>query len=208
MLKKVSILLIVFGLVFPANGFAALVNYYFEGVVVANDTGQPTASIPLGTLLSYHFIIDSSILGSRTFENGAVDYPSYAPDGYTFWGDIISGRMLSGDGYYNNPSSPGYSLAREKEINYGVDFISLPDWLATGSQDSPQTLIAKHKTFTEWTAGDEFRIYEMQYFADGSHVVMTGDLTLVSVSPVPIPGAVWLLGSGLIGLIGVRRFRK
>jgi hypothetical protein len=27
-------------------------------------------------------------------------------------------------------------------------------------------------------------------------------------SPVPIPAAVWLLGSGLIGLFGVRRFRK
>ena len=25
---------------------------------------------------------------------------------------------------------------------------------------------------------------------------------------VPLPGAVWLLGSGLLGLIGVRRFRK
>ena len=30
-----------------------------------------------------------------------------------------------------------------------------------------------------------------------------------NVNPVPIPGAVWLLGSGLIGLIGLRRkFRK
>jgi hypothetical protein len=27
-------------------------------------------------------------------------------------------------------------------------------------------------------------------------------------TPVPIPAAVWLLGSGLIGLIGIRRFRK
>jgi hypothetical protein len=26
--------------------------------------------------------------------------------------------------------------------------------------------------------------------------------------PVPIPGAVWLLGSGLLGLVGLRRFRK
>ena len=32
--------------------------------------------------------------------------------------------------------------------------------------------------------------------------------TYVSVNPVPIPPALWLLGSGLIGLIGVRRFRK
>jgi hypothetical protein len=30
----------------------------------------------------------------------------------------------------------------------------------------------------------------------------------VDAAPVPIPAAVWLLGSGLIGLIGVRRFRK
>ena len=27
-------------------------------------------------------------------------------------------------------------------------------------------------------------------------------------SPVPLPGAVWLLGSGLLGLVGLRRFRK
>ena len=26
-------------------------------------------------------------------------------------------------------------------------------------------------------------------------------------SPVPIPGALWLLGSGIIGLIGIRRKR-
>ena len=31
---------------------------------------------------------------------------------------------------------------------------------------------------------------------------------LVRNSAVPIPAAVWLLGSGLIGLIGIRRFRK
>jgi len=31
----------------------------------------------------------------------------------------------------------------------------------------------------------------------------------VDVSPVPIPGAVWLLGSGVVGLIGLkRRMRK
>ena len=30
----------------------------------------------------------------------------------------------------------------------------------------------------------------------------------LKVEVVPIPGAVWLFGSGLIGLIGVRRFRK
>ena len=36
----------------------------------------------------------------------------------------------------------------------------------------------------------------------------TATMTVTSISPVPIPGALWLLGSGLIGLIGIRRFRK
>lgn len=30
----------------------------------------------------------------------------------------------------------------------------------------------------------------------------------VAANPVPVPGAVWLLGSGLLGLIGIRRRRK
>jgi hypothetical protein len=33
---------------------------------------------------------------------------------------------------------------------------------------------------------------------------ITEDLT-VAVAPVPVPAAAWLLGSGLLGLIGIRR---
>jgi len=37
---------------------------------------------------------------------------------------------------------------------------------------------------------------------------ITKDL-IVSLSPVPVPSAVWLLGSGLIGFLGFRRkFRR
>ncbi len=37
---------------------------------------------------------------------------------------------------------------------------------------------------------------------DARSAVMKAD------NPVPIPGAVWLLGSGLLGLVGIRRFRN
>jgi hypothetical protein len=33
-------------------------------------------------------------------------------------------------------------------------------------------------------------------------------LTVLSVNPVPVPAAVWLFGSGLIGLIGIVRRKK
>jgi len=38
---------------------------------------------------------------------------------------------------------------------------------------------------------------------DGDHNFALASLTVSS--PVPIPGAVWLLGSGLVGLVGLRR---
>lgn len=39
------------------------------------------------------------------------------------------------------------------------------------------------------------------------YTYLTDELTgtTVSINPVPIPGALWLLGSGLLGLIGLRR---
>jgi hypothetical protein len=39
-------------------------------------------------------------------------------------------------------------------------------------------------------------------------VTMTAGGTLESVAPVPLPAAVWLLGSGLLGLLGVGRRRS
>lgn len=46
------------------------------------------------------------------------------------------------------------------------------------------------------------------YFNSIVFSIQGGDtlaISSVEVSPTPIPGAVWLLGSGLIGLVGVRR---
>lgn len=53
-----------------------------------------------------------------------------------------------------------------------------------------------HIHFSDW--GWESNVIQIDYIK----IVAEG-------SPVPIPGAVWLLGSGLVGLVGVRkRFRK
>lgn len=34
-----------------------------------------------------------------------------------------------------------------------------------------------------------------------------GELSFAAVTPTPVPGAVWLFGTGLVGLVGLRRFR-
>jgi hypothetical protein len=52
------------------------------------------------------------------------------------------------------------------------------------------------------------RLYDMGHLGEGAY--QQQDL-LVKVSsggpPVPIPGAIWLLGSGLLGLVGIRRHK-
>jgi|GEM_PF-2376802 len=40
---------------------------------------------------------------------------------------------------------------------------------------------------------------------EGNHGLFFDDLTFTEI---PLPGALWLLGSGLLGLAGVRKFRK
>jgi len=48
--------------------------------------------------------------------------------------------------------------------------------------------------------------------ADGFTIVGAGinpdgnyEAWVANINPIPIPGAVWLLGSGLIGIVGIRR---
>ncbi len=70
------------------------------------------------------------------------------------------------------------------------------------------------------TGAMEFLSYEADYYGMEAYAgvfVNWGDFQLTflssnsndNFSPVPIPGAVWLLGSGLLGLVGLRKkFRK
>jgi hypothetical protein len=53
----------------------------------------------------------------------------------------------------------------------------------------------------------EIDLYDPDYSSTLRRSTITGYITYLSTSPqvVPIPSAVWLLGSGLIGLIAIRR---
>ena len=50
------------------------------------------------------------------------------------------------------------------------------------------------------------------FYGDGNSAQLTFDLSgstlVVDVQPIPVPAAVWLFGSGLIGLVGLARRKK
>jgi T5SS/PEP-CTERM-associated repeat protein len=78
------------------------------------------------------------------------------------------------------------------EIGCGYDLSDLAIWLFDES------------TWTEYDASD--LAYDETYAS--FTVTDFSGYAVTATSSVPIPGAVWLLGSGLLGLIGIRRRSK
>ena len=54
----------------------------------------------------------------------------------------------------------------------------------------------------------EIRMMMKTYSSTYPYPYVSAELWIDNVSTVPIPGAVWLLGSGLIGLVGFRKKLK
>jgi T5SS/PEP-CTERM-associated repeat protein len=81
--------------------------------------------------------------------------------------------------------------------------------LFAGSDQSLSTLSLWHYDGSTWSA---FTANDLAYDGTYASFTVTGfsGYAVSGTAPVPIPGAVWLLGSGLAGLVGMRRrlFRK
>ena len=62
-----------------------------------------------------------------------------------------------------------------------------------------------------WIVGDLVTGRERAFFGDIYTIDIVSDLELTNISeinPVPIPAAVWLFGTGILGLIGFSKRRK
>lgn len=100
-------------------------------------------------------------------------------------------------GYANS----GHSYASNfwgQAVNYGANDVSIDNVYESGVTGSVGAGFAS-LTLNNLKAG------WYTVFVSGANSSLTGSAIDVSVSSVPVPGAVWLFGSALVGLVGASR---
>jgi|GEM_PF-3055187 len=122
---------------------------------------------------------------------------------FSFW--MYSPNLTPG--YYVNPGSFAAYFGGVPASGYGIE--GTPVWSVNGTLPSgaPEPEWTDY-TFIVTATGSSTYIGFASYAVTGTTQVYGMAVADVSVDPVPVPPALLLMGSGLLGLVGWRRFRK
>lgn len=171
----------------------------------------------LAAQMRYSFTFE---VGSATFDGNTLDPASIVTvDLYGDTGSIIIPDILTQDlsglpGYFTIDSIGTYVLAE----NWRIVCQQSPQMIYIGQSDSPLPFAA-FGTYGARSLFDEFTILDTMPIGfslnEGCQFNTTGGIYMQNVQDgsflsftstvVPIPSAIWLLGSGVIGLVGLRK---
>ena len=131
---------------------------------------------------------NSNGIGTYTYAGSAIDLSSYTLLGFD-WGADLAGAgvdIIVGDGTNTSTAASWTGLA------------------ATGGS-APGDLVAQALMGITWGSVNSSAVTSLQFVVTG---VQNLDSIIDNISAVPVPAAVWLFGSGLLGLVGVARRKK
>jgi len=181
--------------------------------------GVAASTASSAAILSYDYTASNdakgiTLAGTFGYDNSAGDDSSSDPNlgEYTaagFWTGVVSNGPH--DGYTFNLSN--------LDIEVYNDDLDFADYFTMFSSSSPQTyidLIDEDQTvFSDDSLPalltlDDFEIFEMSIVGDAdSGILLYFDIDTISAPTiVPLPPAIWLFGSALLGLVGWSRGKK
>ena len=205
----------------PGYGVATSATFNFNGSGGWAGWSVPTNKVVLGAKIISAGDSISDFSAFRPAGPGEV-FPHYTY-GANEYGFVLQDNGLGANNgvqielYYADPMA-GYTITESSQLNY-----SGTGW---GGWSAPAGQVVSGGGYQFATSG---AYPQGSQFADGGSVwphytfganeqgwvVQSGavggpaNVYVVSFDAVPIPGAVWLLGSGLIGIVGIRRkFKK
>lgn len=189
----------------------------FDGGGVAGGAGDPVSADPLSFM---DFTVDGVSAGALTSD---IYLDTFIQD---VWNIPVGGGTVQSQG--NTFSGFGFDLLTQPgctwncwglgleidtvQVNYSGSQISIQgSGLATGvfQQDLPYGLeldASKPITF-DFTGTGITNLTDDGVYLTGFNLAGTGTITGTLV-PVPVPAAVWLFGSGMLGLVAVARRPK
>ena len=181
MFKKVGYMVLLASALMLGTGGAqaALVNFVLTGNVDAlADSGN-----------SYGLILGDTITATGTFDNSVL----------TGGTGIVSFGVSSGNSLTLNVGN--YTFTAANDTNYASGYPQLA--LNSGAFDWLNVVIS-------FGTSSSFETLSSPYFDayDDNNKLVSGTWTNLQITPVPIPAAAWLFGSGLLGLLGMARRRK
>jgi len=200
-------------------------NYVADSVSLTgylDSTGLVTGATPIPAKRIQYDLLNNAGNGSIftfrvDYTPGATVLGALDPQGYfesngtqqTFWGGLAYTTLFdAGFGTYN------YNVlnAGEWSIDYQADYVSWTQ-LGNGFFNDTATGATNHgfnPTFALYFAPDTtFGLMPAEVTGnDVTGLAVTSAGRVLSAAPaVPVPAAVWLFGSGLLGLVGVARRR-
>ena len=194
---------------------AASIYYTFEGYIdnFGSDPSGEAAGIGLGLFAPVSYTLEANFLstGSRTFSGG--DFEEFTDTSGTFYGS-----NYTTDYFYSSLISSSHSSLSHRIYATYNEYINFnlgtsTEWsnnTASGQLQvgSTLTIQSQHRTVQNWLIGESLQgFYAYGDETTGTDGMFRSSLTLTSISTtvVPLPASMWLMASGLIGLIGLSK---
>ena len=165
---------------------------------ITNTNGIMTDLGTLGGINSVGNSINASgqVTGSYDLNNGTHAFIDNAFGQMSDLGTLVFGR-----GSWGNSINSSGQVTGQAEIGNFIYHAFVTD---NGVIKDLNTLLAD--SVTDWVLNDARGINDAgQITGTGVHNGMTRAFVLTPVSAVPVPGTVWLFGSGLVGLLSFNR---
>ena len=166
--------------------------------------------------------IDNTIAYSGLSSLKLVDGGESTPQAYVGWveglnaGDVVTASLWI---YDTTPaaSPSGRIWGHYNEFNDINDYAGSASGNYTYSDGTGWSFLEYSWTYSPTDLDATGLVIEVRTYSDAGDTIWVDDMTITApdyatiytpgetLSPVPIPGAIWLLGTGLISLLGIRR---
>ena len=177
---------------------AAPMYYTFQGTATTVTDIDGSSGIAVNDVLEYVFLIDFELGGEATNLDGSI---SSIVDVFSSYEPSVTYNEATMDNFYVDYSTGNAYFGLEGvnndflELNAGVDNYDLGRFIITGGDAIG--IASFTDPVSSWMIGDTF--FSLNAWGDQSERI-NGSVSLVNISPVPLPASLTLFCFGLAGL--------